>query len=96
MSFIQVIIEPQSYTKDVGSSRETERAMSHNENDAFCDDIKPIDDSYNENTEFDVAQDDETMDNDSDPSFKSGSDHAVSSEYSFQLFEKSRFLCDNV
>lgn len=62
----------------------SEPMSSYNEGDVFCDEAKPFCSGDNEMSEFDDALVDETMDNDSDPSFKGGSDHG-NSEYIFRL-----------
>lgn len=82
--FIQVNIEPQNDMKDAEMPEQMEPVISSNDSDTFCDETKPFYGGDNNGiSEFDDALVGETMDNDSDPSFKDGSDHAGSSEYLF-------------
>lgn len=64
--------------------------ISHNENYTFFDNVNN-EGSDNEISELDEAQADETMDNDSDPSFKGGSHQAAGSKYFIGIFKFSRF-----
>lgn len=68
-----------------------EPVISSNETATFCDETKPFYDDNNDVSELDNALVEETMDNDSDPSFKGGSDHGGSSEY-LLLIQKSILL----
>lgn len=62
-----------------------EPAISSNESDRFRNETKPFYGEKNEISDCDDALLEETMDNDSDPSFKSGSEHAESSKYSLSI-----------
>lgn len=78
----QVHIESQN-DADTEMPEQMEPAISLNENDKFCNESKPFYGDSNEVSGFDDDLLEEAMDNDSDPSFKSGSEHAESSEYLF-------------
>lgn len=56
-------------------------AISSTESDKFRNETKPFYGEANEISEFDDDLLEEAADHDSDPSFKSGSEHAASSEY---------------
>lgn len=81
-SFVQVNIEPQNDI-DAVMPEQIEPAISSNESDRFCNETKPYYEVTDEISDCDDALIEETFDNDSDPSFKSGSEHVESSEYLF-------------
>lgn len=80
--FALVNIEPQNEV-DAEMPEQIEPATSSYRSDRFCNDTKPFFGANAEDSECDDAPFGEAMDNDSDPSFKSGSEHAENSEYSF-------------
>lgn len=70
---------------DAGMPEQIEPTIKSNDNGRFCNETKPFYGENDETSDCDDALLEATMDNDSDrdPSFKSGSEHAESSEYSF-------------
>lgn len=58
----------------------SEPVGGYSENDTFCDEAKPFFNDNNDISQMNDAMGEETMDNDSEPSFTGGNDHADSSE----------------
>lgn len=76
--FVQVIIEPQNDVKDA----EMPEQMESNENDTFCNETKSLYGAdINGISEMDDTLLEETMDNDSDPSFKGGQSEYICSKH---------------